>query len=71
MRIVVKLIKGKDDNARGAIVRVPKSNSLTTRSICNLYHIESLKERSDEIVTFGCHYRTQSGALIFKKKYFH
>ena len=71
MRIVGKLIKGKDDNARGAIVRVPKSNSLTTRPICNLYHIESLKELSDKIVTFGCDYRTQSGALIFEKKYFH
>ena len=51
MGIVVELIKGKDDNVRGAIVRVPKSNSLITRPICKLYHIESLRECSDEIVT--------------------
>ena len=49
--IVVELIKGKDDNVQGAIVRVPKSNSLITKPICKLYHIESLREGSDEIVT--------------------
>ena len=53
MGIVVELIKGKDDNVRGAIVRVPKSNSLITRPICELYHIESLRECSDEIVTIN------------------
>ena len=51
MVIVVELIKGKDDNVRGAIVKVPKLNSLITRPICKLYHIESLRECSDEIVT--------------------
>ena len=51
MGIVVELIKGKVDNVRGAIVRVPKSNSLITRPICKLYHIESLRECSDERVT--------------------
>ena len=51
MGIVVELIKGKIDNVRGAKVRVPKSNSLITRPICEPYHIESLRERSDEIVT--------------------
>ena len=51
MGIVVELIKGKDDNVRGAIVKVPKLNSLITRPICKLYHIESLRECSDEIVT--------------------
>ena len=51
MGIVVELIKGKDDNVRGTIVRVPKLNSLITRPICKLYHIESLRECSDEIVT--------------------
>ena len=49
--IVVELIKGKDDNVQGAIVRVPKSNYLITKPICKLYHIESLREGSDEIVT--------------------
>ena len=49
--IVVELSKGKDDNVPGAIVRVSKSNSLITRPICKLYHIESLREGSDEIVT--------------------
>ena len=53
MGIVVQLIKGKDDNIRGAIVRVPKSNSLITRPICELYHIESLRECSDEIITIN------------------
>ena len=53
MGIVVELIKGKDDNVRGAIVRVPKSNSLITRPICELYHIESLRECSDEIITIN------------------
>ena len=51
MGIVVDLIKGKDDNVPGAIVRVPKSNSLITRPTFKLYHIESLRECSDEIVT--------------------
>ena len=51
MGIVVDLIKGKGDNVRGTIVRVPKLNSLITRPICKLYHIESLRECSDEIVT--------------------
>ena len=51
MGIVVELIKGKVDNVRGAIVRVPKSNSLITRPICNLCHVESLRECSDEIIT--------------------
>ena len=51
MGLIVELIKGKDDNIRGAIVRVPKSNSLIARPICKLYHIESLRECSDEIVT--------------------
>ena len=49
--IVVELIKGKDDNVQGAIVWVPKSNSLITRPICKLYYIKSLREGSDEIVT--------------------
>ena len=49
--IVVELIKGKDDNVWGAIVRVPKSNSLITRPICKLCHVESLRECSDEIIT--------------------
>ena len=49
--IVVELIKGKDDNVRGATVRVPKSSSLITRPICKLHHIESLRESSNEIVT--------------------
>ena len=48
---VVELIKGKDNNVQGAIVRVPKSNSLITKPICKLYHIESLREGSDKIVT--------------------
>ena len=47
----IRLIKGKDDNVRDATVRVPKSNSLITRPICKLYHIESLRECSDEMVT--------------------
>ena len=51
MGIIVELIKGKDDNVRGAIVRVPKSNSLITRPICKLYHIEFLRECSNDIVT--------------------
>ena len=42
MGIVVELIKGKDDNVRGAIVRVPKSIFLIIRPVCKLYHIESL-----------------------------
>ena len=45
------VIKGKDDNIRDATVRVPKSNSLITRPICKLYHVESLRECSDEMVT--------------------
>ena len=49
--IVVELIKGKDDNVQGTIVRVTKSNSLITKPICKLYHIESLREGSDKIVT--------------------
>ena len=53
MGIVVDLIKGKGDNVRGTIVRVPKLNSLITRLICKLYHIESLRECSDEIVTLN------------------
>ena len=48
---VVELINGKHDNVQGAIVRVPKSNSLITKPICKLYHIESLREGSDKIVT--------------------
>ena len=51
MGIVVEVIKGKDDNVRGAIVRVPKSSSSITRPICKLYHVESLREYSDETVT--------------------
>ena len=43
------IIKRKDDNVWGAIVRVPKSNSLITRPICKLYHIEFLKECSYDI----------------------
>ena len=52
MGIVVELIKGKDDNVRDTIVivGVPKANSLRTRPICKFYHIESLRESSDEIV---------------------
>ena len=50
MGIVLELVKGKDDNIRGTIVRVPKSNSLITRPICKLCHIESSRECSDEIV---------------------
>ena len=53
MGIVAELIKGKVDNVRGAIVRVPKSNCLITIPICKLYHIESLRECSDEIVTLN------------------
>ena len=45
------VIKGKDDNVRDATVRVSKSNSLITRPICKLYHVESLRECSDEMVT--------------------
>ena len=44
MGIVVELINGKDDNVRGPIVRVPKSNSLITRTICKLHNIESLRK---------------------------
>ena len=51
MGIVLEVVKGKDGNIRGTIVRVPKSNSLITRPICKLWHIESLRECSDEIVT--------------------
>ena len=43
MGIAVELIKGKDDNVRGAIVRVPKSNFLIIRPVFKLYHIESLR----------------------------
>ena len=43
MGIALELIKGKDDNVRGAIVRVPKSNFLIIRPVCKLYHIESLR----------------------------
>ena len=49
--IVVELIKGRDNNVRGATVRVSKSSSLITRPICKLYHIEFLRESSNEIVT--------------------
>ena len=49
--IVVELIKGRDNNARGATVRVSKSSSLITRPICKPYHIEFLRESSNEIVT--------------------
>ena len=48
MGIVLEVVKGKDGNIRGTIVRVPKSNSLITRPICKLWHIESLRECSDE-----------------------
>ena len=53
MGIVVDLIKGKGDNVRGAIVRVPKSNCLITRPIYKLYQIESLRECSNKIVTIS------------------
>ena len=77
MGIVVELIKGKDDKIRGAIVRVPKSNSLITRPICELYHIESLRECSDEIVTIndntikerpkkGCSHFGECKAKVYK-----
>ena len=48
--IVVELIKGRDNNVRGATVRVSKSSSLITRPICKLYHIEFLRESSNEII---------------------
>lgn len=44
MGITDELIKGEDEKVHGAIVRIPKTNSLVTRLINKLYPIECKNE---------------------------
>ena len=53
MRLVEKLIYGKDGTARGAVVRVSKTRREISRPVNKLYPIESIENKKKEMNDAG------------------
>ena len=49
MGLIERLINGKDDAARGAVVRVSKTHREVSRPVNKLYPIESIESKKKEM----------------------